>query len=59
LTDEIEEENMERRNKNRQNLTPVQFKVHREKERAKDIVETTQQGRCTQFYCTNQMHNIN
>ena len=42
MTDEIEERGVERRNKNRQNLTPVQFKVHREKERAKDIAETTQ-----------------
>jgi len=33
---------VERRNENRQNLTPIQFKVHREKEMPKDIVETTQ-----------------
>ena len=41
LTGEIEDEDVERRIKNRQNLTPVQFKVHREKERAKDTAETT------------------
>jgi hypothetical protein len=59
LTDEVEEEDVESRNKNRQNLTPVYFKVHREKERANDIAETTEEGRCTQFYFTNQIHNIN
>jgi hypothetical protein len=59
LPDESEEEGVESRNKNPQHLTPVQFKVHREKERSKDIAESTEEGRYTQFYFTNQMHNIN
>jgi hypothetical protein len=63
LTDEIEEEDVEKRNKNRQNFTPVRFKVQtkkqKKKKRAKDIADKTQEGRCTQFYFTNQMHNIN